>query len=157
MLYAGPYLMRISLLGWMMSIKPDRKSAGKANLTQVDRWHHSVSDVVEYVTAEKVTKSIFNILYSYARGLTFKQAQTRSIFAVHGNTCWLFMIAIINWEFLTRCVLAIINRTHAFLKFKMAARQIFLSTLVLKIGTTFLTAALRKTEAIPHSADQLPH
>jgi hypothetical protein len=30
------------------------------------------------------------------------------------------------------------------------------STLVLKIGTTFLTAALRKTEVIPRSADQLP-
>jgi hypothetical protein len=29
-------------------------------------------------------------------------------------------------------------------------------TLVLKIGTTFLTAALRKTEAIPRSAQQLP-
>jgi hypothetical protein len=38
-----------------------------------------------------------------------------------------------------------INRTRAFLKFKMAARQrnTFL-TIVLKIGTTFLTAALRK-------------
>jgi hypothetical protein len=67
MLYAGPYLMRISLLGWMMSIKQDRKSAGEASLTQVYRWHHSVTDVVEYVTTEKVTKSIFNILYSYAR------------------------------------------------------------------------------------------
>jgi hypothetical protein len=44
------------------------------------------------------------------------------------------------------------NRTRAFLKFKMAARQ----TLVLKIGTTFLTAALRKTAATPRSADQLP-
>jgi hypothetical protein len=30
------------------------------------------------------------------------------------------------------------------------------STLVLKIGTTFLTAALCKTEATPRSADQLP-
>jgi ACT domain-containing protein len=40
--------------------------------------------------------------------------------------------------------------------FKMAARQrnTFLA-LVLKIGTTFLTAALRKTEATPRSAEQL--
>jgi hypothetical protein len=37
----------------------------------------------------------------------------------------------------------------------MAARQTF-STLVLKIGTTFLTAGLRKTEATARSADQLP-
>jgi hypothetical protein len=28
-------------------------------LTQVDRWRHSVSDVVEYVTAEKVTRIYF--------------------------------------------------------------------------------------------------
>jgi hypothetical protein len=40
----------------------------------------------------------------------------------------------------------------------MVARQRnILSTLVLKIGTIFLTAALRKTEATPRSADQLPH
>jgi hypothetical protein len=37
----------------------------------------------------------------------------------------------------------------------MAQRNI-LSTIVLKIGTTFLTAALRKTEATPRSAHQLP-
>jgi hypothetical protein len=56
-----------------------------------------------------------------------------------------------------RIFLAIINRTSAFLKFKIAARhRNTFSTLVLKIGTTFLTAALRKTEATPRSADQLP-
>jgi hypothetical protein len=39
----------------------------------------------------------------------------------------------------------------------MAARQKnILSTLVLKSGTIFLTAALRKTEDTPRSADQLP-
>jgi hypothetical protein len=39
----------------------------------------------------------------------------------------------------------------------MAARQRnVLLTLVLKIGTTFLTAALRKMEATPLSAEQLP-
>jgi succinyl-CoA synthetase beta subunit len=40
---------------------------------------------------------------------------------------------------------------------KMAARQTnTFSTLVLKVGTIFLTAALRKTEATPRSAEQLP-
>jgi hypothetical protein len=49
---------------------------------------------------------------------------------------------------LAGCLLAIINGTHAFLKFKMAARQRnILSTLVLRSGTIFLTAALRKMEA----------
>jgi hypothetical protein len=39
----------------------------------------------------------------------------------------------------------------------MAARQINVFwTLALKIGTTFLTAALRKTEDTPRSAEQLP-
>jgi hypothetical protein len=57
----------------------------------------------------------------------------------------------------TGCLLAIINRTRAFLKFKMAARQrTTLSTLELKIGTTFLTAAHRKMEATARSAEQLP-
>jgi di/tricarboxylate transporter len=38
----------------------------------------------------------------------------------------------------------------------MAARQRYtFSTLVLKIGTIFLTAALSKTEATPRSAEQL--
>jgi hypothetical protein len=46
---------------------------------------------------------------------------------------------------------------RAFLKFKMAARhRNTFSTLVLKIGATFLTAALRKTEVTARSADQLP-
>jgi hypothetical protein len=34
---------------------------------------------------------------------------------------WTPLIAFINWEFLTGCLLVIINRTRAFLKFKMAA------------------------------------
>jgi hypothetical protein len=60
-------------------------------------------------------------------------------------------------EFLTGCILAIINRTRVFLKFKMAARQRnTFSILVLKIGTTFLIAALRKTEVTARSAEQLP-
>jgi hypothetical protein len=49
------------------------------------------------------------------------------------------------------------KQNTAFLKFKMAARQRnTFSTLVLKIGNTFLTAALRKSEATPRSAEQLP-
>jgi hypothetical protein len=49
------------------------------------------------------------------------------------------------------------NRTRAFHEFKMAAwqRNTF-STIVFKTETTFLTAALRKTEAIDRSAEQLP-
>jgi hypothetical protein len=35
---------------------------------------------------------------------------------------WTSLVTFINWEFLTGCLLAIINRTRAFLKFKMAAR-----------------------------------
>jgi hypothetical protein len=35
---------------------------------------------------------------------------------------WTSLIAFINWEFLTRYLLVIINRTRTFLKFKMAAR-----------------------------------
>jgi hypothetical protein len=39
----------------------------------------------------------------------------------------------------------------------MAARQRnILSTIVLKVGTIFLTAARRKTEATPRSPEQLP-
>jgi hypothetical protein len=70
---------------------------------------------------------------------------------------WTSLIAFINWESLTGCLLAIINGARAFLKFKMAARQRnAISTHALKIVTTFLTAALRKTEETPRSADQLP-
>jgi hypothetical protein len=35
---------------------------------------------------------------------------------------WTSLITFISWEFFTGCLLAIINRTRAFLKFKMAAR-----------------------------------
>jgi hypothetical protein len=131
-------------------------------LTQVDRWHHSVSDVVEYVTTKKVTRIYFQhpscihmpvgnsntlglywLIISYVEAFLLKE--------------WTTLIAFINWEFLTWCLLAIINRTHAFLKFKMAARQkSTFSTIVLKIGTTFLTPAPRKTEATARSAEQLP-
>jgi hypothetical protein len=45
---------------------------------------------------------------------------------------WISLIAFINWKFLTGCLLAIINRTRAFLKFKTAARQIFSRLLYLK-------------------------
>jgi hypothetical protein len=45
--------------------RPRSASCSKASfeiklcLTQVDRWRHSVSDVVEYVTTEKVTRIYF--------------------------------------------------------------------------------------------------
>jgi hypothetical protein len=53
---------------------------------------------------------------------------------VCGNTGWLFILklsswrkawtslmAFINWEFITRCLLATIARTRTFIKFKMAS------------------------------------
>jgi hypothetical protein len=133
-------------------------------LTQVDRWRHSVSDVVVNMSPlKRLLESISNILPVFIRQW---EIQTHWVY-----TGWLFLIlklsswkkewtsliAFLNWEFLTGYHLAIINRTRAFLKFKMAAKQRHtFSTLVLKIGTIFLTAALRETEATPRSAEQLP-
>jgi hypothetical protein len=132
-------------------------------LTQVDRWRHSVSDVVEYVTTEKVLESILNILTVLIRQWEIQThcVYTGRLFLILKLSSWKKewtpLIAFIHWQFLTGCLLAIINRTRAFLKFKMAARQRnTFSTLVLKIGTTFLTAAFHKTEATPRSAQQLP-
>jgi hypothetical protein len=147
------------------SLRKDSKQKGRGRLclTQVDRWRHAVSDVLNTSPLKKLLESIFSILPVFIRQW---EIQTHWVY-----TGWLFimlklsswkkdwtsLIAFINWEFLTGCLLAIINRTRAFRKFKMAARQTnTFSTLVLKIGTTFLTAALRKTEDTPHSADQLP-
>jgi hypothetical protein len=49
------------------------------------------------------------------------------------------------------------NTCVFFSNLRRAARQgNTFSTLLLKVGTLFLTAALRKTEATPRSADQLP-
>jgi hypothetical protein len=45
---------------------------------------------------------------------------------------WTSLISFIEWEFLTECLLAIINGTRAFLTFKMAARLSRL--LYLKLG-----------------------
>jgi hypothetical protein len=97
-------------------------------LTQVDRWHHSVSDVVEYVTTKKVTRIYFNTLSVFIRQW---EIQTNWVYTgwlllilKHSSWKkeWTSLIAFINWEFLTGCLLAIINRTRAFLKVKMAAR-----------------------------------
>jgi hypothetical protein len=98
-------------------------------LTQVERWRHSVSDVVEYVTTEKVT----TIYFQHTSCIFIRQWEIRKQWVYTG---WLFLmlklsswkkewtspINFINWEFLTGCLLTIINRTRAFLKFKMAAR-----------------------------------
>jgi hypothetical protein len=53
-------------------------------LTQVDRWRHSVSDVVEYVTTEKLLESVFNTLRVFIRQW---EIQTHWVY-----TGWLFLI-----------------------------------------------------------------
>jgi hypothetical protein len=53
-------------------------------LTQVDRWRHSVSDVVEYVTTEKLLDFIFNILPVFIRQW---EIQTHWVY-----TGWLLLI-----------------------------------------------------------------
>jgi hypothetical protein len=88
-------------------------------LTQVDRWRHSVSDVVEYVTTEKVTRIYFQHTSCVH---TPKEIQAHWVY-----TGWLLLILKLSswkkeWTSLIGCLLAIINRTRAFLKFKMAAR-----------------------------------
>jgi hypothetical protein len=60
---------------------------------------------------KELLESIFNILADY---LFLKLSSWKKE--------WTSLIAFINWEFLTGCLLAIIYRTRAFLKFKMAAR-----------------------------------
>jgi hypothetical protein len=96
-------------------------------LTQVDRWRHSVSDVVEYVTTEKVTRIYFQ------HPVFIRQWEIQTHWDYTGwlllilklsswKREWTSLITFINWKFLTECLLAIINRTRAFLKFKMAAR-----------------------------------
>jgi hypothetical protein len=95
-------------------------------LTQVDRWRHSVSDVVEYVTTEKVTRIYFPVLIRQWEIQT-QWVYTAWLFLMLKLSSWkkewTYLIAFINWGFLTGCLSAIINRTRAFLKFKMAARQ----------------------------------
>jgi hypothetical protein len=104
--------------------------------TSLTEWRHLStcvrqsldSDVDEYVTTEKVTRIYFQ---HTSRIHTPVEIQTHWVY-----TGWLFLVlklsswkkewtsltAFINWEFLTGCLLAIINRTRAFLEFKMAAR-----------------------------------
>jgi hypothetical protein len=51
--------------GWSLGCSAIGKEACvlRLCLTQVDRWRHSVSDVVEYVTTEKVTRIYFQHTY----------------------------------------------------------------------------------------------
>jgi hypothetical protein len=97
-------------------------------LTQVDRWRHSVSDVVEYVTTEKVTRIYFQLLRVFIRQW---EIQTHWVYTgwlllvlklSSWKKEWTSLITFIRWEFFTGCLLAIINRIRAFLKFKMAAK-----------------------------------
>jgi hypothetical protein len=129
-------------------------------LMQVYRWRHSVSDVVEYVTTEKVTRIYF-----------------QHISCVHtpvgnSNTLGLYWLITSYFEaFFLKERMNISDNLH---KLKISHRISFshykqntclsqiqdgcksFSTLILKIGTTSLTAPIRKTEATPRSAEQLP-
>jgi hypothetical protein len=125
----------------------------------------SLSDVVEYVTTEKVNRIYFQ--HTFCIHTPVRNSDTLGLY-------WL-IISYVEAIFLKERMnisdslhkLRISHRmsfSHYkqntclfFFKFKMAAKQRdTFSTLVLKIGTTFLTAALLKTEAIPRSAEQLP-
>jgi hypothetical protein len=57
---------------------------------------------------------------------------------------WTSLIAFINWEFLTGCLLGIIKRTRTFLKFKMAARLSRLLYLKLELLSWPLHSVKRK-------------
>jgi hypothetical protein len=58
---------------------------------------------------------------------------------------WTSLITFVNWEFLTGCILAIINRTRAFLKFKMAA----ILSLLLYLKTELLSWPLNSVKRKP--------
>jgi hypothetical protein len=77
---------------------------------------------------KKLLESIFNILIVFIRQW---EIQTHWVYTgwlllilklSSWKKKWTSLITFINWEFLTGSLLAIINRTRAFLKFKMAAR-----------------------------------
>jgi hypothetical protein len=77
---------------------------------------------------KKLLESIFNILPVFIRQW---EIQTHWVYTgwllltlklSSRKKEWTSLIIFINWEFLAGCLLAIINRTRAFLKFKMAAR-----------------------------------
>jgi hypothetical protein len=72
---------------WFLSLAVGRAMAqavSRLGLTKVDRWRHSVSDVVEYVTTEKLLDSIFNILPVF---ICQWEIQTHWVY-----TGWLFLI-----------------------------------------------------------------
>jgi hypothetical protein len=77
---------------------------------------------------KKLLESIFNIIPVFIRQW---EIQTHCVYTgwlllilklSYRKKEWTSLIAFINWEFLTGCLLAIINRTRAFLEFKMAVR-----------------------------------
>jgi hypothetical protein len=54
------WLWTVSLCWWIKTVSVLLLAApGKLCLTQVNRWHHSFSDVVVYVTTQKVTRFYF--------------------------------------------------------------------------------------------------
>jgi hypothetical protein len=77
---------------------------------------------------KKLLESIFNVLPVFIRQWKIQKhwVYTGWLLLILKLSSWkkewTSLIAFINWEFLTGCLLAIINRTRAFLQFKMAAR-----------------------------------
>jgi hypothetical protein len=55
------YRFNLYIIGkrWTVSLVGCWPLVAELCLTQVDRWRHSVSDVVEYVITEKVTRIYF--------------------------------------------------------------------------------------------------
>jgi hypothetical protein len=99
---------------------------------------------------KKLLESIFNILPVFIRQW---EIQTHWVYAgwlllILKLSSWkkesTSLITFINWEFLTGCLLAIINRTRAFLKFKMATRLSRLLYLKSKLLSWPLHSVTRK-------------
>jgi hypothetical protein len=127
--------------------QPFNFSYCKLCLTQVDRWRHSVSDIVECVTTEKVTIIILPVFIRQWEIQTHWLYSGWLLLILNFSSWkkeWTSVIAFINWEFLTGCLLAIINKTRAFLKFKMAARFSRVLYLKLELLSWLLHSVKRK-------------
>jgi hypothetical protein len=68
----------------------------KLCITQVDRWRHSVSDVVEYVTTEKFTRIYFQ--HTSCIHTPVKNSNTLRLY------CNKFAVSISQWKFITLTV-----------------------------------------------------
>jgi hypothetical protein len=100
---------------------------------------------------KKLLESTFNILPVFIRQ---REIQTHWVYTgwlllilklSSWKKEWTSLITFINWKFLTGCLLPIINRTCAFLKFKMAARLSRLLYLKLELLSWPLLSVKRKS------------